>query len=393
VTTAWFHCFSGVSGDMTLGALLDAGVDLGVVVDGLRALALDGWSLHAERVLRGGISATRAIVDAPEQPHHRPYADIVAILDNATLPDRTRRRAAAAFRALAQVEAELHGVAVDHVEFHEVGSLDAIVDIVGSCLALEALDVDEVVCSPVALGLGTVRAAHGVLPNPAPATLRLLARAGAPARGIDQPLELATPTGVALMTTLASTFGPLPAMTVTATGHGAGGRDLPHQPNVVQVVLGEAAPERVAGNRGQPVTLLEANVDDVTGEVLAHTVAALLAAGAHDAWITPIVMKKGRPAHTVHALCDPSRADAIAATLLRETGTLGLRGTSLERWPQAREVEVVDVDGQPVRVKLSGHRVKVEFDDAAAAADALGRPVRDVIEDATRRGTPDPGSG
>jgi pyridinium-3,5-bisthiocarboxylic acid mononucleotide nickel chelatase len=376
VTTAWLHCFSGVAGDMLLGALLDAGADVDEVRAIVGRLGVDGWTLDAEPVLRGGIAATRAVVTTPgEGHHHRTWATIRDLLAGAGLPERVHRRAHDAFAALAEVEGALHRTPPDDVHFHEVGALDAIVDVVGVCAALEVLDIDEVVCSPVATGLGTVAAAHGDLPVPAPATARLLL--GVPVTGVDVPFELATPTGAALVRTLASSFGPVPAMTLTATGHGAGGRDPDGRPNVVQVLVGERAG---VGGGSEPAVLLEVNVDDVTGEVLAHAITRLLAAGAHDAWVTPIVMKKGRPAHTVSALTDPLSAATVAAVLTAETGSLGVRGSTLQKWPSPRHVEVIDVDGQPVRVKVTPTgRVKVEFDDAAAAAEALGIPVREVL--------------
>jgi hypothetical protein len=217
--------------------------------------------------------------------------------------------------------------------------------------------------------------------------MALLARRTAPSRGLADGRELATPTGVALMTALADEFGPLPAMTVSSIGYGAGASDVAGRPNVVQVIVG--TPVRGEVNtplpaQGQPATVLEVNVDDVTGEVIAHTIAALLAAGAYDAWASPIVMKKGRPAYTVHALCDPAATSAIGAVLLRETGSLGLRGTILMRWPQRRDETTVQLHGHPIRVKLSAGRVKVEHDDAAVAAAALGMPLREVIARAER---------
>jgi uncharacterized protein (TIGR00299 family) protein len=360
---------------MLLGALLDVGADLDEVRAIVRRLPVEGWHLDAEPVLRAGVAATRAVVDAPEGHHHRTWSTIRSMLADSGLPDRVHTRAHAAFAALAEVEGALHRTAPDDVHFHEVGALDAIVDVVGTCAALEVLDIGDVVCSPVATGHGRVGAAHGELPVPAPAVARLLE--GLPVVGIDTGLELATPTGVALVRTLASGFGPLPAMTVTATGLGAGGRDIDGRPNVVQVLVGDPAP--LEESVGQPVVLLEANVDDATGEVLAHALGRLLDAGAHDAWITPIVMKKGRPAHTVAALVDPARAAAVTAVLTAETGTLGVRGTRLEKWPAARTVETVDVEGHLVRVKVTAGRTKVEFDDAAAAAAALRLPVREVL--------------
>jgi pyridinium-3,5-bisthiocarboxylic acid mononucleotide nickel chelatase len=277
------------------------------------------------------------------------------------------------------VEGRIHGVEPDDVEFHEVGSLDAIVDVVGTCAALEDLGVDEVRSAPVTVGVGTARSAHGVLPNPAPAVVALLAGAAAPVQGVDVPMELTTPTGAALLAALATGFGPMPAMTPRAVGYGAGTRDIDGRPNVVQVVIGTATPVARLVAPGQPVTLLEVNVDDVTGEHLAHAVTALLAAGAHDAWVTPIVMKKGRPAHTVSVLADPVLAPHLAARLCAETGSLGVRGSVIERWPRAREDGVVEVDGEPVRIKVGAGRIKVEHDDAAAAAGRLSLPLREVM--------------
>ena len=238
------------------------------------------------------------------------------------------------------------------------------------------LGVDEVASSPVADGLGTVRAAHGELPVPVPAVVALLA--GAPTYGLPIARELTTPTGAALLAANVVQWGPMPAMTVTGSGFGAGTADLGDRPNLTQVVVGTRTRPDGGEPTGQPVVLLETNVDDVTGETLAHTVAALLDAGAHDAWLTPIVMKKGRPAHTVHALVDPARADAVRAVLVAETGTFGVRGLTMQRWPQARSVGTVDVDGHAIRMKVSATRAKPEHDDVAAAARALGLPLREV---------------
>ena len=416
-TTAWFNCAAGVAGDMLLGALVDAGADRDAVADALAGLGVDGYALTFERVQRGGVTATWANVvvhDVHDDHHHhdgrhddrhgagshphRPAREVFALLDAADLPERVRRRATAAYRALAEVEGEIHGIDPDDVELHEVGALDAIVDVVGTCAALESLDVDHVVCAPIAVGVGTVEAAHGTLPNPAPAVVRLLARAQVPATGIDTTMELATPTGVALMATLADRFGAMPAMTVHSVGFGAGTADPTGRPNVVNVVIG-AATDRPLGATGVPgagrtAHLVEANVDDATPEVLAHTVTRLLAAGAHDAWITPIVMKKGRPAHTVHALCDDAALRTVADVLVTETGTLGLRATTVERWPQRRLERTVEVDGHAVRVKLDdgGSRVKVEHDDAAVAAAALGVPLRDVLRRAEQEGRRESGT-
>ena len=387
--TAWFHCFAGIAGDMALGALLDAGADLGEVRTLLQRLPVDGWTLDAEPVLRGGIAGTRALVGADEDGTSRTAADIAAIVSAASLPARVTARALDTFAVLAEVEAGLHRRAVGEVHLHEVGGLDAIVDVVGVAAALEVLGIDQVGASAVTTGTGTVTAAHGVLPNPAPAVVSLLARAGAPARGIDVDLELTTPTGAALLVALASTWGPLPAMTVTASGFGAGTRDLPALPNLTQVVLGNAGIERGVPP-GQPVVLLEANVDDATGEALADAVVALLAAGAHDAWLTPIVMKKGRPAHVVSALVDVARVEAVSAVLVSATGTFGVRRSTLDRRPVTRRFEAVEVAGHTIGVKVGPHRAKVEHDDAARVAAATGMSsaeVTSLAEEAWRRRT------
>jgi uncharacterized protein (TIGR00299 family) protein len=374
-TVAWFHCFSGIAGDMALGALIDAGADVDEVRTMLKRLPLDGWAVETETVLRSGIAGTKVHVHTEVDPPSRTAAEVAAIVAEAELPDRVHRRALATFRALAQAEGRLHRQPPETVHFHEVGALDAIVDVVGTCAALEILGVDEVASSPVADGLGTVRAAHGQLPVPVPAVVALLE--GAPTYGLDIPRELTTPTGAALLAANVVEWGPMPAMVVTAAGFGAGTADLGDRPNLTRVVIGSRTD---GGGRvpGQPVVLLEANVDDVTGETLAFAVEALLAAGAHDAWITPIVMKKGRPAHTVSVLADPSVAPALRAVLVRETGTMGVRGTTMERWPQSRSFDEVDVDGHAVRVKVAGGRVKAEHDAAARAARALGLPLREV---------------
>ena len=383
-TVAWFHCFAGIAGDMALGSLLDAGADLDEVRAILNRLQVDGWSLEVEPVLRGGVAGTRALVTAEETSVVRTYANISSIIEDAGLPERVRTRSQAIFAALARVESALHRRELAQVHFHEVGGIDAIVDVVGVAAAMEVLGIDEVRSSPVATGMGMVRTAHGLLPNPAPAVVNLLE--GAPTYGIDVGVELTTPTGAAVLAALSEGWGPLPAMTIMSSGFGAGSRELDDLPNMTQVVVGTATERSTTS--GQPVTLLEANVDDATGETLAHAVAALMAAGAHDAWITPILMKKGRPAHTVSVLADVARTAELADVLRRETGTLGVRGGTIERWPSARTLDEVEVEGQRVRLKIADGRVKVEHDDAAAAAAASGLPLREVVslaEEAWRR--------
>jgi uncharacterized protein (TIGR00299 family) protein len=401
-TVAWFHCFSGIAGDMALGSLIDAGADPAEIRSLLRRLPVSGWELEVEPVLRCGIAATKAHVRAPETGVIRTASHIAGMVEEAHLPERVARRALAAFQALAEVEGRLHRRPPEQVHFHEVGGLDAIVDVVGTAAALELLGVDDVRSSSVANGTGMVRAAHGLLPNPAPAVVELLR--GAPTHAVDIAMELTTPTGAALLAATVTGWGPLPPMRVERSGFGAGTREIDGRPNAVQVVIGQASatPDVPAGAPvgtqvgvppGQPVVLLEANVDDATGEVLAHTIAALLEAGAHDAWVTPVVMKKGRPAHVVSALADPALTAQVADVLAAQTGSLGVRGTTLERWPRSRAVDTVEVAGLPVRVKVSPGRVKVEHDDAARAARVGRIPLREVLSlaeaEARRRATQD----
>jgi uncharacterized protein (TIGR00299 family) protein len=385
-TIAWFHCFSGIAGDMALGALVDAGADLDEIRDVVGRIPVTGWDVRARPVLRGGIAATHIEVHAEEGSVVRTYAHISGLVEEARLPERVSERALKIFAALADAEGRLHRRPPEQVHFHEVGGIDAIVDVVGTCAALEILGIDEVHASPIAQGLGMIRSAHGLLPNPAPAVVELLR--GAPTYGLDVPAELTTPTGAAIIAALASSYGPMPSMRIHATGFGGGSRELDHRPNATQVVIGDADTELHAG---QPLVLLETNLDDATGETLAHTIGALLDAGAHDAWVTPIVMKKGRPAHTVSALADPALSAQIAGVLVHETGTLGIRGATLSRWPEARRDGQVDVAGYPLRVKVSAGRVKVEHDDAARIARRTGMPLREVVslaEEAARRSRP-----
>ena len=409
--TVWFNCCAGVAGDMLLASLIDAGADRLAVMDAWGSLGLDGYAATWEPVQRCGVASlwTNIAIDHDhdhdhenenenepghdpqhDQHHghvHRPASEVLALIEGGDLPAQVAANALAVYRRLAEVEGAIHGMDADDVELHEVGALDSILDVVGVCAALHDLGVEELTYSPIAVGHGTVDTAHGRLPNPVPAVTRLLAAAGARTTGVDTTMELSTPTGVALLTVLGGACGPMPAMAVAATGFGAGTADPPGRPNVVQAVVGTT--DHGADTSGRPCHLLEANVDDVTGEVLAHTITTLLDGGAHDAWVTPIVMKKGRPAHTVSALCDDASFERVRHLLIHETGTLGVRATTVRRWPQQRTERTVDVDGHAVRLKVSGRRVKAEHDDALRAAVALGRPLREVLARAEQLGSTD----
>ena len=387
---AWFHCFAGIAGDMALGSLLDAGADVSQVRAILDRLPIDGWRLDVEPVLRGGVAASRAVVTVSDNVVVRTYAHIVGLVEEARLPPRVTQRALATFSALAHVEAHLHRRPVEQVHFHEVGGHDAVVDIVGTAAALEVLGVDIVRASPVATGAGMVRTAHGLLPNPAPAVVALLE--GVPTWGRNLAVELTTPTGAAILASLSSGFGPMPPMRVTAQGFGAGSRDIDELPNCTQVVVGVAVDRRNASDShpgglstgdpdadaGQPIVVLETNVDDATGEQLAHAVAALLDAGALDAWLIPVIMKKGRPGSIVQVLTEQSRAEDLRRLLRQATGSLGVRMFAGERWPAAREMQSVSVDGQLIRLKVSAVGVKAEHDDVAMAARRTGGTLRDL---------------
>ena len=378
----WLDLGSGVSGDMLLGALVGAGVPPATLSAALEPLGLP-ITLRREEVRRGGLAAVRVHVDVPaEDQPHRTWADVRVLLDR--LAEPLRSSASDVFAALARAEAAVHGVPVDDVHFHEVGALDAVADVVGVCAGVADLGLDRLVASPIALGSGSVRTAHGRLPVPGPAVLALLADASAPAHGGPAGEELATPTGVALVTSLASGYGPLPPMRPTRTGTGAGGRDPADRPNVVRLVVGEA----LAAESPQQVVVLETNVDDLDPRAWPAVLADLLAAGALDAWLTPVLMKKGRPAHVVSALAEPVAVPAVRAVLFRETTTLGVRESGVARQVLARRFRTVDVGGQPVAVKLGlgpdGEVLNAvpEWEDVVRAAAALDRPVKAVLAQA-----------
>ncbi len=367
----WFGCAAGVAGDMVLGSLLDAGASLGEVRSLLDGLKLPGWTLELDHEVRGGLRASRAVVSVGDDATVRPYAAIRSILDDAQLPERVYLRSTAIFQALAGAEAGIHGVPIEEVHFHEVGGHDALIDVVGTAAALEVLDVSQVACSPVGLGRGLIRSSHGPLNAPAPATVALLE--GFDVVGLDVAMETATPTGAAILRGLAGSSSPLPAMTLEAQGLGAGSREVPGTANVVVAVLGT-----IDDARAEQVAWLSTNLDDVTGEQLGFASESLLAAGALDVWTQAITMKKSRPAHALNVLCRPEQAWSFQARISSLTGSLGVRSLLLERRVLARETEVVDVLGQPVRVKTSSVSAKPEFDDVVAASVATGRSVAEI---------------
>jgi uncharacterized protein (TIGR00299 family) protein len=382
VTLAWFDAQAGASGDMLLGALVDAGAPLDVVQAAVDTLDVEPVRLRAHQVTRAGLAATKVDVDVPPSSTTRTWADVRTLLESAALPDAVRARALDVFARLARAEAAAHRVSPEEVHFHEVGALDALADVVGSCAALHALGVTEAVGSPVAVGRGSVRTAHGVLPVPVPAVLVLLGEAGAPLHAGDVAMETCTPTGAALLASTVGSWGSIPPMRVSATGTGAGGRDPAEAPNVLRVVLGDRVP---AGDGStEPALVLEANVDDLDPRLWPGVLSALINAGASDAWLTPILMKKGRPAHTLSVLVSAEHADAVRRVVFRESSTIGVREHRVAKRVLDRETRTVTVSGAAVRVKvalLDGEVVNAspEYEDVAAAAAALGRPAKSVL--------------
>lgn len=375
----WFQPALGVAGDMVLATLLDLGAHESAVRRQLELLDLEGWKLEVGRCTRAGLASCSVTVEVEQQHHHRPWSTIDRLLAAAPLHPRVAAGARRSFEALGRAEAAVHDVALDDVHFHEVGALDAIVDIVGSWAALVDLGDDggppEVHSAPIGLGCGTAQMSHGELPVPAPAVIQLLR--GLPVQPLAHPGESATPTGVALLTTMVQRWGPLPAGVIEAAGRGAGRRDPETHANVLSAVL-----VRNDGSTTAVATLLETNLDDVTPEVLAHVVDAALVHGADDAWITPIVMKKGRPAHLLSVLCSPERAIELRSLVAAETGTLGIRERRLDKHEAPRRIDEVDLDGHVIRIKVGPHGAKPEHDDVAAAAAATGRPLRAVAAEA-----------
>ncbi|MFI2557116.1 nickel pincer cofactor biosynthesis protein LarC [Nocardia farcinica] len=380
---AWIDATAGVSGDMVLGALLDAGAAPESVQSAIDAVVPGAVRVVRGDVLRCGMRACRVELPvAAADPPHRHWRDIRAMLADAPLPTPVRERAMQVFTRLAHAEGGVHGVPPDRVHFHEVGALDSIADVVGACAALHDLGVQRIAASAIAVGSGTVRGAHGVLPVPVPAVVAMT-RGWQVLAGGDG--ELATPTGVALLTALAECTV-LPPMLLDTVGVGAGTRDVPDRANVVRVLVGETDEPCASGDSGAAV-VVEANVDDLDPRVWPTVLEHLLDHGADDAWLTPILMKKGRPAHTVHALTTAARADAVSEVLLRETSTIGLRRIVARKTALARTWVPVAVAGGRVRVKVAlRHDLIIqatpEFDDAAELARATGRPLRAVLEEA-----------
>jgi len=378
VRIGYFDCFSGISGDMTLGALVGAGVDPRAITSAVASLGLP-CELAFETVRRGGLSATYARVQAATEHAHRHLHHIEAIIDKGALTPPQKDLAPRIFTRLGEAEAHVHGTELAKVHFHEVGAVDSIVDIVGSAVGLDLLGVERFEASPIPPGRGFIRCDHGKMPLPAPATAELLK--GVPLAASDVEMELTTPTGAAIVTTLAERFGPLPAMTVSAIGVGAGTKEIPGQSNVLRLFVGEVA----LPADGDRIWVLETNLDDLPGEVVGHATTRLMAAGALDAFVTPILMKKNRPGVLVTVLCDEPKIAEMEEILFRETTTLGVRRYPVSRHKLRRRPTEVATPFGPVKGKLGWIEGRPptfspEYEDCARVASALDVPLREVYD-------------
>lgn len=383
---AYFDCFSGISGDMTLGALLDAGCPLETMRAGLQGLHVPGWTLSAEKVWKNGMAATYAKVTTEDQSKHRSLSAILEILEKSNLSVAVKQNSSAIFRKLGEAEATVHDVPIEKIHFHEVGAVDAIVDIVGACIGFEALGIERFACSALNVGGGTAKMAHGILPVPAPATAKLLQDKPTYSNGVQK--ELVTPTGAAIVATLCDQFGPQPAMSVSAIGYGAGAADLEGQPNVVRIMIGEAAGKAVPAF-DEEISVIEANLDDMNPQIYGYFLEKALAAGALDVYTTPVQMKKSRPGTLLTLLCKPQDAMALTSLIFAETTTFGVRTYAAHRRVLPREWVTVHTQFGDVRMKvarLNGHirHAAPEFEDCKKLAEEKHVPLHQVMDAAKR---------
>ncbi len=375
---AYLDCLSGISGDMTLGALVDAGIPLAEIQHGIDSLSLPSCKLVAETVHRKGFRATKVHVRHEPEHAHRHLHQITEKIDASSITDSQKELAKRIFTRLGEAEAKVHGTSIRKVHFHEVGAVDSIADIVGAAIGWDLLNVDRIVCSPIPTGHGCITIAHGRTSVPAPATAELLK--GIPLAPSSIEAELTTPTGAAIVATVASEFGVLPTMTIDEIGYGAGDKDFKEQANVLRLLVGTSTGQ----SESDQVCILKTNIDDVSGEVVAHCTEQLMAAGALDVYTTPIQMKKNRPATLLSVVCEPSQRFQLETIIFRETGTLGIRRQLNERTTLVREAFTVDTDWGPVAGKLAtlpdGQRLfSPEFESCRQIAQERNIPVRDVF--------------
>src|SRR5271155_3807018 len=397
---AYFDCFSGISGDMTLGALVDAGCAVEHLRTELRGLQVPGWELTAEKVWKNGMAATYVRVVTEDQSKHRSLSAILEILEKSRLAAGVRERAGAIFRKLGEAEARVHDVPLEKIHFHEVGAVDAIVDIVGACIGFHALGIEKFACSALNVGGGTAKMAHGILPVPAPATANLLQGKPTYSNGVQK--ELVTPTGAAIVATLCDSFGPQPAMSVSAIGYGAGTADLEGQPNVVRIMVGEEVEAAKGEEKGaQPrlavplgfdeeIAVIEANLDDMNPQIYGYFLEKALGAGALDVYTTPVQMKKNRPGTLLTVLCKPQDTNTLMTLIFAETTTFGARTYRAQRRVLPREWVNVGTEFGEVRIKVSRVNGRIlhvapEFEDCKRVAEKKGVPLQRVIAEAIRK--------
>jgi hypothetical protein len=382
---AYLDCSSGISGDMFLAALIDAGVPVDRLFGELKKLPLGFYEFHRTRAMRGGLVGTRVDIRVPGEQPHRHLADIQAMLEKASLPEHAAANALKVFNRLAEVEGKLHNVAPREIHFHEVGAVDSILDIAGTCVGLELLEITDLVCSPLNVGGGHVEAAHGSLPVPSPATAELLKDIPIYSSGVEG--ELVTPTGAALVSTLASAFGPVPAMKVERIGYGAGEKDFTGHPNIARLFIGEPV-EAITGKPGLPgdevVSVIEANVDDMSPQLYGYFLEQALAAGALDVTCSSAQMKKNRPGLTITILCECEKSEALSQLLFVETTTIGVRIHEARRKVLERQQVTVETEYGAVQVKLARREGKVvnaapEFEDCRRLATEKSVPLKQVI--------------
>jgi len=376
VRVCYFDCISGISGDMVLGALLDAGLSLASLIHHLSKLAIDGWTIEPVTVTKAGLRATLAEVTTRDEHHHRHYHDIAELLESSDIDPKAVRLALTVFRRLGEAEAKVHGVELEDVHFHEVGATDSIIDIVGSCIGLVELGIDAVFGSPLPWTHGTVRAAHGVMPIPAPATAELMRNW--PVYSLDLEGELVTPTGAAILTALAEPR--LPDLTPELIGYGAGHKDLGQRPNVLRAVIGNVATSDLESDS---VVEIECNLDDSNPEWIPQAMQLILEAGAVDVYLTPITMKKGRPGFKITALAPAGAVAKVSTTILKHTTSLGVRYHELKRLKLRRDTRLVETPWGPVKVKeayLDGQRVNAapEYEDCQRLSESSGVPLKQI---------------
>jgi len=382
MTTAYFDCFSGISGDMTLGALVDAGASIVALRAELSKLNLSGYEITAEKVHRSGLSATKVHVKLDDKPQPaRHLSDIRSIIETSNLSASVKQKSIRIFERLAAVESKVHGTTPDKVHFHEVGAVDAIVDIVGSVIGLDMLGITTIAGSAVNLGSGSIKTAHGILPVPAPATAELLK--GIPSYGSSVPFELTTPTGAVILSTLCSSFGPMQQMRVSQTAYGAGGRDIPGQPNVLRLMIGEPS----SSYDEDTSIVIETNIDDMNPQLYEHVIDKLMQQGAHDVYLTPIIMKKGRPAILLSVLTHGAKESAVLDTIFRETTSIGVRIREVGRKKLTREIQIVGTVYGKIRVKVSKRGEEIltvtpEYEDCRKIAEDKQVPLKQVMEEA-----------